>query len=282
MQPTHPAARRADRFAPCLILPAVLLGVLAMVLSGVSPVLWGQQIAASALFALLLLIPRSAFVRVPRAILASALLALLYAAFLFPGAGGAQRWIDLGILNVNAAMLAVPALLVLLCAMERPLAPLLLAAAALCLQPDLSQLAALSLGALPVIFRKREKPLLRAGVIVLLMALCVLCAVKPVALEPVDTSEGILFMLGGVSPLLLAAGAASLALIPLFFLLRFRREGSPALLCLCFYYAAILLFGLSGQYPVPFMGVGLSPIAGYFLALLLLRALVSHANPMVK
>ena len=29
--------------------------------------------------------------------------------------------------------------------------------------------------------------------------------------------------------------------------------------------AALLMFVLSGEYPVPFMGFGLSPIAGYYL-----------------
>lgn len=291
MQRNETIAHLANCFAPLIVLPAIYLGAFAMIFGGVSPVLWGQQLAASVLFTMLLFIPHSAVTRVPRKVQALLFLAALFAALLFPGAGGAKRWLDLGPLNVNAAMLVVPALLVLLCAMEHPLAALLLAAAALCLQPDLSQLAALLLGALPIVFRKREKPLLCAGVIALLLALCALCAMKPVSLEPVDYCEGALFMLGDFSPLLLAAGAAALVLIPLFFLLYFRASGFTAQLCLSAYYAAAILFGLSGQYPMTFMGFGISPIAGYFLALLLLRALhtdyeydrlVSYANRMVK
>ena len=284
-------ARKSEFIAAFIPLPAILLGVLAMVRHQVSPVLWGQQVAAAVLFTMILWVSHAAVLRVPRAAWAAALVLPLFAVFAFPAAGGARRWIDLGLLNVNAAMLTLPALLMVLSGMERPLPALLLAAAALCLQPDLSQLTALTFGALPILFHPRRKPLLSSVVLALLLGLCFLCAARPVSLEPLDYCEGVLDLLDGVSPALYAAGALSLILIPLFFLFYFVCQGSAALLSLAAYYAAAILLGVTGVYPTPFMGFGLSPIAGYFLALLLLRALhtdhgaarlVLYANRMVK
>ena len=99
-----------------------------------------------------------------------------------------------------------------------------------------------------------------------LAALLVVCAFSPVTLEPLSYSEGILFMLGGLSPLLCAAGWLALAAIPVCGMYAFLRRGALPSLCAAVYYGVLLLFVLTGAYPVPFMGFGLSPIAGYYLA----------------
>ena len=91
----------------------------------------------------------------------------------------------------------------------------------------------------------------------------------PTALEPVAYCEGILGMLRKISPLLVIAGGIALALVSGYFVYRFFRTRSAVLLCLAIYYAAAILFSLTGEYPVVFMGFGFSPIAGYWLALLL-------------
>lgn len=63
-------------------------------------------------------------------------------------------------------------------------------------------------------------------------------------------------------------GVAALALIPGHFLYQFMKNRSTTMLGLTIYYAVTILFSLTGEYPVPFMGYGLSPIAGYWLALI--------------
>ena len=71
---------------------------------------------------------------VPASVPGSPLLFLL-ASLLGAGAGGAKRWVNLVVFNVNAAMLVLPALLVLLDGM-RHVWLLLFASAVLCIQPD--------------------------------------------------------------------------------------------------------------------------------------------------
>ena len=253
------------------ILPAIALGVSAMVYTGVSPVLWGQQIAAYAVFAVCAVLLRRAARRVPDALLAAVLLAFLAVSLFGAGAGGAKRWVKLALFNVNAAQLVIPALLVMLFRMRKPEIPLLCAAAVLCVQPDFSQLAALTAAALPVLWGKRKAlpALLYAA---LLLVLAALCARIPVTIEPVPYCEGVLSLLGAQSPALFVSGAAALALIPGFWAYRFLKTKNCRMLSLAVYYTAVILFGLTGEYPVPFMGFGLSPVAGWWLAGLVMTA----------
>lgn len=248
-----------------LILPAIALGVLAMALGGVSPMLWGQQLAAFILFALLALPLRHAVRRVPASAWSVLLLLPLAAALWGPKAGGAQRWLDLAVFNVHAAMLVLPALLVVSCRVSHPCPILLAAAGLLCRQPDLSQLAALSAAMVPLLWRERRNLLWAAASAFLLAVMIIRCAMTPTSLEPVEYCEHILRMLYDLSPVLMLAGVASLVAVPAFFLLRSPR-GGRTMLCLAVYYAVIILFNGTGQYPAPFLSLGLSPIVGYWLA----------------
>lgn len=250
-----------------IILPAVALGALAMIHGGVSPALWGQQLAAWAIFALLIWPLQRACRRIPAQAWCVLLVIPLAAALLGEGAGGARRWIDLGVFNVHAAQLVLPALLVALCRVKCPYPVLLGAAVILCVQPSAAQLAAFSAAAIPIIFQS-EKKLWSWCCLLILGVLTAVSARMPVMLEPVSYCEGILGMLGDMSWLLLAAGWAALALVPAGFLVCFLRSRRMTALCLSVYYATTLLLVLTGECPVLFMGFGLSPIAGYDLALL--------------
>lgn len=252
-----------------VIVPAVLLGIAAMIFGGVSPMLWGQQTAALVLVLLLTALARHTRWKIPAVVWAGMLLVILAAALFGPEAGGVRRWVKLGPFNVNAAMLVLPSMLVLLgeTACFYPL--LLCAAAILSIQPDASQMTALAVAAVPLLWRGRKNKggtLLSAALLALLI---IYCLRMPLAVESVPYSEGVLAMLGGISPLLAAAGCAALTLVPAFWGWRFCRERKAWQLSLAVYEAVMILFGLTGQYPVPFMGFGLSPIVGYGLFCLL-------------
>jgi len=249
-----------------LILPAVSLGILAMIPGGVSPLLWGQQAAAFLVFALLAQPLRCALRRIPFSVKSALLLLLLSATLLFEEVKGVRRWLDLGALNVHAATLVLPALLAMLCSMKLAHPVLLGTAAILCIQPDMSQLTAFFLAMLPLLWNHRRNKLWTYLSVLTLTVLMIRCACVPVILQPVEYCEGILTMLGNVSWLLQAIGVASLAAIPVFWGIQFIRLRQIQLLCYAIYYAVTMLFILTGDYPVPFMGFGLSPIAGHFLA----------------
>lgn len=250
-----------------IILPAIVLGMFAMIKSGVSMMIWAQQAAAFVMFLLLAVLLGKRLAKIHAGILAAALMAALTATLFGPVAGGARRWLDLGPFTVNAAMLVLPALLALLA--DKPcLCPLLLGAAAvLAIQPDVSQLAAMASASVPLLWygaKKWSVPFAAA-----LAALMLYCMGVPVTIEPVAYSEGVMSLLQETSWLLMAAGTVFLALIPAIWVYRFFREKRIWMLSLAIYYAVITLFALSGAYPMPFMGFGLSPIAGYWLSFML-------------
>lgn len=249
-----------------LILPSVALGVLAMIFSGISPAFWGQQVAAWVVLALFAQPLHHVAKCLPVSAWSVFLLIPLAATLFGEEIEGVRRWLDLGVVNVNTAMLVLPALLAMLHRTKHPFPTLLAAAAILSLQPDLSQLAAFSAAALPLLWRHRKERLWVSASVLALAMLVTRCLLLPTAVEPVSYCEGILSMLGDISPLLKAAGVAALAAIPAFFGARFLHLKQPQSLSLTAYYAVTILFIFSGEYPVPFIGFGLSPIAGYGLA----------------
>lgn len=246
--------------------PAVLLGVGAMAYHGEPLMLWGQQAAALAVFAALAVLLRRVVKKVNFTVWSTILLLLLAATLLGTETGGAKRWVNLRVIHVNAALLVLPALLLLAGDMKRPWAALLFSGAVVCLQPDTSQMAALFAAALPILWKHRRNVLLSAVSLALLAAGVIKCLLTPVSLEPVLYCEGILSMLGGISPALQIVGWLALTLIPGFMAYAYMKKREPQLLSLLLYYSVTLLFTLQGTYPVPLMGFGVSPVAGYYLA----------------
>ena len=266
---TQPAKeRRQERISMMIILPAIALGIFAMIHDGISSALWAQQAAAFALCLFMLLLKRRAARRGTAAVLAAVLVVFLAVSLLGSGAGGARSWVNLGGFSVNAALLVLPALLVLLGGVRRFELLLLCAAAVLSIQPDFSQLTALAAASLPLLWHGRRERGWRIFCVAVLSVLAVVCLRIPVEIESVPYCEGVLSMLGKTSWTLMAAGAVSLIVIPVFWICRYFKENSIWMLSLSVYYMVTILFGLSGAYPVPFMGFGLSPIVGYWLAAL--------------
>ena len=247
-----------------MILPAVALGTVAMICGGVSPVLWGQQVAAWAVLALLTWLLHRTSVRVSAEVLSVFLLIFLAVTLLGQEAGGARRWVDLIVFHVNAAHLVLPALIVISHSLKKPCIALLGAAFILSFQPDLSQLTALSAAAIPVLWRQGKKQTWLS--LLILGVLWIRCMNIPITLEPEPCSEGILAMLADVSHLLRVMGWAAIMIVPVCGLFQFCKTGKAQALSIALYYAVSLLFALTGEYPVLFMGFGLSPIAGYYLA----------------
>lgn len=249
-----------------LVLPAILAGVLAMIYGGVSTAVWGQQVAVWAVFALLTDLMRRIVKRVSETAWLILFLLMLGATLMGTEVEGVKRWLDLGFLNINAAMLVLPALLSILNRAKHPHPFILSAAFVLSFQPDLSQLTALSIAVLPLLWQEKVKRLWTIGSVAALGLLVGRALITPTMLQPVLHCEGIFELLGKVSPWIKAVGCISLMAIPVYFLYLFLHQRKIHLLSLAVYYAVSMLFIFSGEYPVPFVGFGLSPIAGYYLA----------------
>lgn len=208
----------------------------------------------------------------------SAAVLLLAAAVLLGGVeiDGAWRWLRVGPVLLHPASLVGSLLLLALArAAGSALCAVLAGATVLCFgvgNDGAASLAfALGLSGLLPGERQHWKTLL---------PLCVLawCMVawgwtRPDSLAPVPYVEEIVARTWSASALLGAAAALLLAMLPLPFLLAAREAGKRgARYALAGFWAGLVLAGLLGNYPIPVIGYGASPVIGWVLALRLLSS----------
>lgn len=198
----------------------------------------------------------------------------LLATLVSPDQEGVHRWIDLGPLHINVAMLLLPAAIVALAASAEkhpPWIAFLLALAVLVVQPDASQATTLAVvGTMIAVFGTKQ-PLIRWGVPVIAAGLTTLAWLRPDPLQPVAEVEGIVGLAFSISLLLAGIALLSLsAVVAAPALTTKRLEGGALGLC----FALWALVPLLGAFPVPFVGIGMSPIVGGWLGVGLLAAVV--------
>lgn len=271
-------------------LPALAIGVLVMSRAGVPPAMWAQNLVATVVGVLCVFVAQrgQAHAAAPRNAMATRWLiavgmALLGGTLVQAGAEGVHRWLSLGPVRVHAGAVLLPAMLVLLGRLER--APSFLAAlltlSILALQPDVAQAAAFAAGWIVSAAMARGRMDMGPGALVMLLAAAAF--LRPDALQPVLHVEGIVGVAAGQGRGWAAAGLAALALPPgVLLLARDRRSGTA----LAAYVGCTLLAAWLGDFPVPFLGYGVSPILGYYLAVALLGrpagALLTHPAPSLR
>lgn len=262
-----------------LSLVAVGLGAWVGAASGVPSGVWIRNLAAWGVGALAAS-ALAAFARPGRWTAAVALLPVgVGASLVFPDVDGVRRWIDIGPVHLNAAMLLMPASVVAFAApgskslwmWALPVGALM----GLIAQPDASQATSLA-GVLALIVTVTIRPLgARLGLIAGLALLVAFAWMRPDPLEPVAEVEGIIGLafqqspvLGAVALLLLAALAAA----PAWAAASGGAKLAGAALGLCLATWAIMPF--LGAFPVPLVGMGMSPIIGAWLGSGLLAAVI--------
>lgn len=87
-------------------------------------------------------------------------------------------------------------------------------------------------------------------------------------LQPVNYTEGILTMLNDLSVLLYIIGIIVLFWIPVYFLISSINKNRNICIGITLYYWLMILSTFMGNFPVPFMGYGISPILGYYIFLI--------------
>ena len=262
-------------------LAAVGLGAAVCALSGVSAASWGRNLAAWLVGAVIAAALAAAGRRIvsPGAALAVAGLAVagLAASFFNPAQEGVHRWIDAGPLHVNIAMVVLPSLSVVLAAAEDRRAIWGAAVAALILlvaQPDASQTTTLAAVLILVAAVRAPGRGVKAGLILFAGLAAAAAWMRPDPLQPVAEVEEIVGLAFQISPLI---GGLALILLAVFTAVpaaltqpdaRLKLAGAALSLCL----AAWAVTPLFGAFPVPLVGVGMSPILGAWLGVGLLAA----------
>ncbi len=204
----------------------------------------------------------------------------LIVTLLGPGLSGVHRWAQLGPVRMNLAEILLPAAAVAFAALSPGRLWTWLAAAAvaalLVAQPDASQATAFG-GAL--IAALVLSPLGRGprwgGVAAAVIAVA-LAWLRPDPLAPVPEVEGIFGLAWTLSPLaalLAAAALGAAALAPALAARHGEAIARRASLVLVVYFLLSAITPALGAFPVPLVGMGVSPILGFWLGAGLLAAL---------
>jgi len=270
-RPTDPALRIWLLFGG-LSLGAVLIGAWTAHAHGVATRGWGLNLAAWGLGAGV----AAGMARWGKAsagwlILTGAILGLT---LMSPGLSGVHRWITIGPLRLNGAELLMPVALTTLASLGWrsafrwvfPSISLVL----LALQPDASQAVATAGAAIVVCaggsLAGRTKALLGIS----WATGAVVAALRPDPLLPVPEVEGVIQLAAALSPglaVLAVAALAGAALAPL------AANGSAvpsvriSARALAAYLVLSALAPLAGAFPVPLVGMGVSPILGAWLGI---------------
>jgi cell division protein FtsW (lipid II flippase) len=212
--------------------------------------------------------------RLFRAVWLLAPMALLIG-LLGPGQSGVHRWISLGPLNWNVAFLALPAATVAIAAAARGPSraawwAALVMELGLCLQPDASQATAFAAAIVVALLMERPLGRVRLAVGLFFVLATGIAWTRPDPLKPLPEVEGILELACAVSwpmAILCVASLAAVIASPLSALSKaFPDARSPAV-ALGVYFLACTLAPLFGAFPVPLIGIGMSPILGFWLGI---------------
>jgi hypothetical protein len=265
--PNAPGTGRFLAGFTLLSLAAVAAGCAVAAAHGVPAGSWARNLAAWGIGAVVAWVAATRMSRFSGFLLVAP--ASLAVTLLNPGQEGVHRWIDVGPVHVNAAATLLPAAVVALAVLGDRRWSWLAAAAMLgllVLQPDASQAAALGAGMLVVLASLRAPALVRAGRAAATVLAVAAACLQPDPLAPVPEVEGIIGLAWAWSPVAAVIAITLLAAAALFPLRRAGRSRpyTPALaLAACCGVQA--LAPAFGAFPVPLVGMGMSPVLGFWL-----------------
>lgn len=269
---------RTISFIPLLItIPSIVIGIAAMYYNKVPTSIWAQNAAYLVVIGLI-----SYFVALSKpkvrgsqfyniSILISILFILL--TFINAGMEGVHRWVSIGIIRFNVSMIVLPIIIIstwrLLQANQLWAAVITIVAVSILMlvQPDASQLTGFTIPMIVMLYNRSDKKLLRLFIIGILTVLVILSWVFLDNLPAVAYVEEIVGLLANMGLLWIALGVISLVILPVPFILFPPKNLILPSRCLGLYFILILISTLFGNFPVPLMGYGISPIIGYFISI---------------
>ncbi len=254
--------------------------------AGVGPGVWARNAAVWVIGAVSArLVARIWPTPLFRTVLALTPLTLLISLF-SSGQSGVHRWRSLGPLNLNVAFLCLPAAVVAIAATARSGSrwiwwAALVIQSELCLQPDASQATAFAAAIIVTLWTTHSKDHARLAASLFFALAAVPAWTRPDPLAPVPEVEGIIKLAGAVSGGMAALCVTSLAAVtasPLFALNHPHDDAYPPAVALFVYFLSCTLMPLFGAFPVPLVGMGMSPIIGFWLGIGALMTVCDSAS----
>lgn len=269
---------RIINFIPLIItIPSISIGVVAMYYNNVSTFIWAQNIAYLLIVGMIsYFIILSKFNIVgSKFYYSSMLISLLFIVLTFISSGmeGVYRWVSIGVIKFNVSMIVLPIIIISswkLLQVKSSWVTIITTIAVsvlLAIQPDASQLTGFSISMIVMLVSKTDKKSLRLFIVWILLTLIIYSWVYLDSLSAVVYVEGILGLLKNVGLTWLILGCISLIILPVPFILFPPKNFKLPSICLGLYFIIILISTLFGNFPIPLMGYGVSPIIGYFISI---------------
>ena len=210
---------------------------------------------------------------------------LLAASIFGPETNGMRRWIPVGPILIQPALIVVPAMLVTFTRKPSSWATcgVIVAAIALALQPDRAVSGALLVGLGTITAITRDKHVFAATLVAAIA--WIIAMLRPDSLPAVAFVEGVYlqsFQMNAAMGILICLGALAM-LAPIFVGWRKYRQSAKALpyLAALTCWLGLMIAALLGNYPTPLVGYGASAILGYFLSLIFLEDLSSSEGEII-
>jgi cell division protein FtsW (lipid II flippase) len=256
-----------------LMFPAILIGTFAMVSNGVATSIWLQNILIWLLGTVLgsIYSIRNKEKRLSKGNLFQTvvIIALLAFPFLFNGSDGVHRWLTFGPINVYIASIILPLLIIQLWKLALnniyTIGFYFITLMILLFHPDAGQLTAFACATTIILWKKISDGMMKFLSLIFNFAFVIMSWVFLDDLAPVPYVEDIIFLVADLGIVWFVLGILSLLLLlsPFFF----YGKKNIISLTLGVYFLMAMIVTLFGNFPLPIMGYGISPIIGYFFAI---------------
>lgn len=256
------------------ILIPCILGIIGMVSKNVSITIWIQNLVSIILLSFVCMFVSKINIKFNYKIIVFVSAFLLGATFSGPNIDGVHRWLSLPFITLNLSTIVIPITIAAFYQLIEDkqfviaVAGIIVIAFLLYLQPDASQLLAFSLPIIIMLLKSNISKIIKGSFSVLLSFLTLKSWICLDTLQPVNYTEGVLTMLHDLSGVLYIIGIAALFWIPIYFLISCTSEHRNICIGITLYYWLMIISTFIGNFPVPFMGYGVSPILGFYIFLI--------------
>ncbi|RID86144.1 hypothetical protein D1953_10250 [Peribacillus asahii] len=258
-----------------LMFPAIFIGTLTMVSYGVPSSIWIQNIIiwilGTVLGSVFIIRNREKHLINGNSSHTIIIVVLLVLPFFFNDLDGIHRWLIFGPINIYIASVILPLLIIHLWKLalnnrEHYVFGLtLITLVILLFHPDAGQLTAFACATAIIFWKKISNRIIKLLYITLTVAVVTVSWVFLDDLEPVPYVEDIIFLVADLGNVWFIMGILSLVLLlsPYFF----YGKKSIVSLSLGVYFLITMIVTLIGNFPMPIMGYGISPVIGYLISI---------------
>ncbi|MBU3111949.1 cell division protein [Clostridium lacusfryxellense] len=198
---------------------------------------------------------------------------LLFLTFISSGIEGVHRWVSVGPIKFYVAVIILPIIIIDIWKLLQirdwwvSATITIVISILLALQPDASMLSAFAIPMIMLLWNKINNNTFRFCIVVLLFTLIIISWMFLDELPPVSYVENIVILVANMGLIWLCLGVISLVILPLPFIFFPPKKYKLLSVSIGMYFIIILISTLLGNFPVPLMGYGVSPIIGYFISI---------------